>query len=184
MLTWPVPLLVPQSAHCVRLRTETTTCSGRKSSATAWLFSSDLENPDVLRTCCGFQGLCSFSGFSPGHCHWCEALQSSIYLQMRVEMADSERGCFAFLMPLTGHQSTGTPLKPCFNLSARANRPPAGLPGCAACVTLCDSRKCVFHIYIWPAGLAQPTATVTLPRFLGCCDEVQWCFVTEKPTRV
>lgn len=73
--------------------------------------------------------------------------------------------CFAFLMPLTGHQSTGTSLKPCFNLSAWANRPPVGLPGCTVCNFVRQLELCV-HIYIWPAGFAQPTTTLMLPRFL------------------
>lgn len=64
--------------------------------------------------------------------------------------------CFAFLMPLTGHQSTGTSLKPCFNLSAQANRPPVGLPGCTVCVTLSDSWNCVFTFTFGQQDLQSP----------------------------
>lgn len=72
--------------------------------------------------------------------------------------------CFAFLMPLTGHQSTGTSLKPCFNLDARANRPPVGLPGCTVCVTLSDSWNCVFTFTFGQQDLQSP-------RPPWCCQD-------------
>lgn len=57
--------------------------------------------------------------------------------------------CFAFLMPLRGQPCTGTSLKPCFNLSELANRPPAGLQALAICALVCTCPKrmcvCVCH---------------------------------------
>lgn len=107
-------------------------------------FCSGLETlgPDMCRgPCWSSQGLSSLLIFSRSHNHSGEALQCSIYLQMQgVQWQPLKGPCFAFLMLLPGHPSAGTSLKPCFNLSGLANRPPAGLQGCSvsgcACVCL------------------------------------------------
>lgn len=52
-------------------------------------------------------------------------------------MADTKRALLCIFNALLGQSCTGTSLKPCFNLSELANRPPAGLKGLAVCVRLC-----------------------------------------------
>lgn len=169
------PLL--HSLHSICLRGETTRCRSKA----AWVnvfFCSGFESlgPDMCwGPCLSSPGLYSFSDFSHSHRHLGEALQSSIYLQMQDVQWQMLKGlCFAFLMPLTGHPRTGTSLKPCFNISVLANRPPVGLRGstvhvCAS-LTLYVRRNCVCTFTFCQQGLHSPVPPWWSWDSCGCSE--------------
>lgn len=165
-LKWPLP----QPVHS---GWKPTWCS-RPDAARQTGFSrrrfGERRRPDVLRTCSGSQGLCSFSDFSLSRRrHWCEALQSSIYLQMRVKMAATERSLLCIFnafnrTPKHWHFSkvhVSIYLRRLIDLPSASRAAPR--------VRLCTTAGIVCPTFTsGAAGLAQPAAAATLPGFLGC----------------
>lgn len=72
---------------------------------------------------------------------WVRHFTSAFIFKCKAPWQQLKGPCFAFLMLLPARPSVHTSLKPCFNLSGRTNRPPAGLQGGGVCF-------CVFFL-VW-----------------------------------